>query len=181
MTCIVGIQKNKWVWIGGDSAATSLNGGQKLIQDSKVFKVNNLVFGVCGLPKVLNHLKFNVKFPNRKSTVNSRKYISSTLLPLIKKELIAADCVENTGGTYSFAGAIMFGYAGVLYTIQSNFQVINNAANYDAIGSGSEIALGSLHSTRGDNNTKRRILSALEASAANNSTVRPPYSIVKSR
>jgi ATP-dependent protease HslVU (ClpYQ) peptidase subunit len=178
MTCIVGIEQGNTVFIGGDSAATSSDLKQRVIADRKVFVIGEFAFGVCGLPKVMDALRFNIKFPQQAKGTDDREYIASEFIPTFKAGLQSEGCVliHKDHGEY-FQGAILVGYRGKLYNVESNFQVITSAYGFDSVGSGSDIAMGSLHATK-SLRPKKRILQALEASAINNAGVRPPFAIV---
>ena len=177
MTCIVGIERKGKVFIGADSAGTFGNLSQRVLSDKKVFLNGNVLIGVCGLPKVMDLLHHRVKFPKQK-VGTSREFVSRTLIPFIQSALEGADCLQKHNGDVSFEGALLVGYAGKLYNIESNLQIVTSAYGFDSVGSGSDIAIGSLHATVGDRNVERRILKALEASAINNAGVRPPFTIL---
>lgn len=180
MTCIVGIQKGNKVWLGGDSAATSGDLGQLLIADKKVFVNDELgvAFGICGSPKIIDPLRFT-KFTKQARHENDREYVSTVLVPEIKEAFKKSGCViDNPNHGELFEGTILIGAKGKLYRMECNFQLITNAYGFDAIGSGADIAIGSLHATKAANNPKQRILMALEASAIGNAGVRPPFTIV---
>ena len=76
-------------------------------------------------------------------------------------------------------GALLIGFRGKLYQMQGNFQLITTKEGYDAVGSGGNIALGSLHSTTGWFSTQKRIKAALDAACRANAGCRPPFTIVK--
>jgi len=178
MTCIVGIEHGNTVFVGGDSAATGGDLSQRVIADKKVFVIGEFAFGVCGLPKVMDALRFNIKFPQQVKGTDDRQYIASEFIPTFKAGLQKEGCVlvHKEHGEY-FQGAILVGYRAKLYHVEANFQVITSAYGFDAVGSGANIAIGSLHATK-SLSPKKRILQALEASAINNAGVRPPFAIV---
>lgn len=173
MTAIVGIQKSGRVWLGGDSAATSGDLSQRVIGDSKVFIVGDIAFGVCGLPKVMDVLRDAIKYP-RQTGNDSRSFMTNELIPAIKNALKHHGCVQND----EFHGSALIGYRGLLYCLEGNFQIITNAYGFDAVGSGADIAIGSLHATRSTRNPHKRILMALEAASINNAGVRPPFNVI---
>jgi hypothetical protein len=177
MTCIVGIERKGVVWLGGDSAATNGNGDQMLIADSKVFVNGDVAFGICGSPKIFDPLKFT-KFTKQKKGEDVREFVAKHLVPEIKTAMKEAGCVQDGE---QFEGAVLFGVGGKLFRMESNFQLICDTHRFDSVGSGANIAIGSLHSTKNDGNPKRRILLALEASATGNAGVRPPFTVVNVR
>ena len=182
----MGVQDRKKVFIGGDSAMTTPDGTQRLYGEGKVFTTGRVLFGVCGLPKVINALRDVLEVPDQPRGVEDAKYISKFLIPAIKECLWETGCSnegdteEDREGEY-FEGSFLMGYKGKLYRVECNFQVITSSYGFDAVGSGQDIAIGSLHATVNEKNTKKRCLQALEASAINNSGVRPPFLILESK
>jgi ATP-dependent protease HslVU (ClpYQ) peptidase subunit len=178
MTCIVGVEHKGTVWLGGDSAATGSDGSQMLIADSKVFVNGAVAFGICGSPKILDPLKLT-KFTKQKRTQDLREFIAKSLIPEIKSAFKEAGCiVQHPEHGELFEGSILFGTNGKLFRMECNFQIIADAHMFDSIGSGANIAIGSLHATTKDTNPNRRILTALKASSIANAGVRPPFKVV---
>lgn len=186
MTCIVGIQSNNKVSIGGDSALTSPDGAQRSYGEGKVFLNGKVLFGVCGLPKVINALRDVLDVPEQPKGVDDQKYVSKFLIPAIKECLWETGC-SNQGDTEEdregefFEGSFLMGHKGKLYRVECNFQVITSSYGFDAVGSGQDIAIGSLHASKKEKDAKKRILEALESSSINNSGVRPPFLILESK
>jgi len=178
MTCIVGINQGRTVWIGGDSAMTGGDLGQGISLDPKVFIIaDEFAFGICGSPKLMNVLCHNFDIKKQK-TGDDNKYFCSEFITSLKEAFVAGGCtVDHPEHGTCFEGELLAGYRGRLYRIQSNFQIITDAYGFTSVGSGSDIAIGSLHATKNDH-PKRRILKALEASAIANAAVRPPFNIV---
>ena len=75
-------------------------------------------------------------------------------------------------------GTFLVGYNGKLYTINSDYQVGIPADTFDAVGSGSDLALGAMFATKNLEPVKR-IKLALEAASTFNAGVAPPFRIVK--
>lgn len=181
MTCIVGIQQGNTVYLGGDSAATGGDLSQMVIADKKVFVNGDIAFGICGSPKIIDPLMFT-KFPKQPKGMGDREFVSTQLVPSIKDAFAKAGCMrmDEKHGEH-FEGAILFGIAGKLYRMEPNFQLLTDAYGFDAVGSGQDIAIGSLHATKGNRNARSRIMKALEASAIANAGVRPPFVVVSVR
>jgi ATP-dependent protease HslVU (ClpYQ) peptidase subunit len=179
MTCIVGVTNGKNVWLGGDSAGTAGDMSRTIIKDPKVFVRDEIGFGVCGSPKVMDVLAHAIELP-KQTDGTDRSFLVGQLVPAIRRGLKKFDAVfkHPQHGTL-FEGALLIGYRGCLYQLESNFQLIQAANGFDATGSGGELARGSLQSTRGVGDPKKRILIALEASAAANAGVAPPFVVVK--
>lgn len=177
MTCIVAIGKNGVSWLGGDSAATSGDLSKRIIGESKVFLKKNIAFGIAGSPKILNALMNTENFNMMPKVSDLDTLVHNHVIPLVKKSLDEFDCLTSDG---MFEGAILFGTKGKVFRVESNFQVISCIHNFDSIGSGSDIAMGSLHSTK-SLSPRKRITLALEASADNNAGVCAPFNIVSTK
>jgi hypothetical protein len=175
MTVIVGIVKNGTVWLGGDSAGTNQRGGQKLIADPKVFVKDDIAFGVCGSPKVMDRLRHATELPSWDGKTPEREFLIRQVVPTIKSSLEAGECLEGSG----MPGALLIGFRGHLYQMQGNFQLITTQTGFDSVGCGADIALGSLHSTVSMWSTRKRVITALTAACAGNSGCRPPFVVVK--
>jgi hypothetical protein len=81
---------------------------------------------------------------------------------------------QEQGGTF------LVGLADRLYVVHSDFQIARSADGYAAVGSGDDIALGSLHGTRG-RAPRWRINAALSAAAHHSSVVTPPFVVEMGR
>lgn len=179
MTCIVGVEHKGSVWMGGDSAATDNSFNRTIIKDPKVFIKNNVGFGVCGLPKVMDAVAHGLEIPTQKSGQTDRQFLVSTLVPALREGLERFDCIEKHPEYGSiFHGSMLIGYRGKVYDLQSNFQFVHNSEGFASAGSGGELAKGSLISTKGMSNPKKRILTALQVSTAN-AGVAPPFVVIQ--
>jgi ATP-dependent protease HslVU (ClpYQ) peptidase subunit len=76
-------------------------------------------------------------------------------------------------------GQILVGFRGRLFDIDGeNYQVEEEVGGYNAIGSGTDLALGAMYATRDrDIPPESRIEVALRAAADHNATIRGPFYI----
>lgn len=183
MTVIAGLvdKQEGVVWIGADSAGTQEDGRLTLRSDPKVFVVGPLLIGGTTSFRMLQLLRFHLVVPEYTPSHDDDPYRF-----LVTKVVDAVrDCLK-TGGfaarrdEQEEGGSFLVGFAGHLYCIQDDYQVREAAEGYDAIGSGDELALGSLHTTanpwvcfRGED----RVKMALEAAQAHSAFVREPFLI----
>lgn len=176
MTCIVGLIKGSSVWLGGDRAATGGGLNRTLIKEPKVFEKNNIGFGICGLPKVMDALQHAIELPPYDGG-DAKTYLVGSVVPAVREGLKKLECTEEHNGQQYFAGQLLIGFRRRLFQLESNFQLIESSRGFDAVGSGAEPALGSLRSTRG--NPRKRLLEALKVSAENNAGVAPPFDVIE--
>ena len=77
-------------------------------------------------------------------------------------------------------GTFLVGVRGELFTIMEDYQVGQSADGFDAVGSGTDLALGALYATReGPFRPRQRVRMALAAAERFNAGVRGPF-LVKS-
>ena len=178
MTCIVAVAKEGTVWLGGDRAAVDGALSKTIIGDPKVFMRGELGIGVCGSPKVMDALAHVIDVPVQRSGT-PRSFLVGTLVPALRDGLRALDCTseEKEYGT-CFRGAVLLAYRGDVYTMEMNFQLIKGSRGYASVGSGAELALGSLGETWRIDNPRKRVLAALQAAADGNAGVAPPFDVV---
>lgn len=179
MTCIVGIVKGGTVWIGGDSAGTDSSLNRILTRDPKAFVVGDYAFGVSGSPKVMDAVRYGAHIPDWEMGVEDRSHLVNNVVPHLRETMLKLDCAGPTQeGGIGFKGALLVGFNGRLYQLQSNFQLVQSSENFASVGSGSALALGALHSSRHETSPRKRINQALEVAAAGNAGVAPPFVVV---
>jgi hypothetical protein len=81
-----------------------------------------------------------------------------------------------------FGGTFLVGFKGRLFRIADDFQVGESEHGFDACGSGEDVALGSLFSTRllTARSAQERLEEALRAAETFNAGVRGPFHFVES-
>src|SRR5262245_59840135 len=107
MTCIVGLVKDDSVWLGGDRAATDRGLNRTIIKEPKVFEKNNIGFGVCGLPKVMDALQHAADLPPYNNCDNVKSYLVNQIVPVVRETLKKLECTEEHNGQQYFHGAML--------------------------------------------------------------------------
>lgn len=173
MTCIVGIEHKGTVWIGADSAGTNGRMDQRIRADKKVFIKGEFIIGFCGSFRAGQLLTCNLDVLPQPDGVDDFTFLVNEFTAAVKKCLspLKEDDPESAHPNF------LFGYRGKLYGIEGDYQISKSEDEFDSVGSGSDIAIGALHASKGDG-IKKRILRALEASAKNNAAVRPPFHVM---
>lgn len=178
MTCIVGVAKEGTVWLGGDRAAVDNGLSRTIIGDPKVFLLGELGVGVCGLPKVMDAVAHAIQLPKQRSGT-PRGFLVSELVPALRAGLKSLDCTtEEAGYGTCFNGAMLLAYRGEVYTLEGNFQLVKGSKGHASVGSGAELARGSLMETWRFDSPRKRVMAALKAAADGNAGVAPPFDIV---
>jgi ATP-dependent protease HslVU (ClpYQ) peptidase subunit len=173
MSCIVGIVEKDHVVIGGDSAA-SIGTSITTIKDPKVFKVGSWLFGCAGSFRFMQLMKYSFK-PPKLATKEIHRYLCTEFVTEIMNlcETGGINKIEN--GKF---GSMLIGYNNRLFELDSDMQIMENINGISSIGSGSDIALGSLYTSIGVN-AHQRCLKALEASDFYCTGVSKPFTILR--
>ncbi|MBR2240132.1 MAG: hypothetical protein IKO49_01090 [Bacilli bacterium] len=179
MTCCIGyIAKNKMYFVG-DTAGTDDDNVQETRRDSKVFKLNNILFATAGSFRMRDLLMYNLVIPRLGKDEDIDKYVRTKLINNIRKLFIDNGvCIKTDESDQVSPGEILIGIKNRLYKIESDFQVGEAIKHYNAIGAGSREALGALDMYGKYNNypdddidIKLLIDNAIEVAAGRNATV----------
>lgn len=181
MTCIVAVKSNKKVYIGGDSAAVAeLSVNTR--KDSKVFINGKFIIGFAGSFRLGQIMRFHFTPPRHLKSKDDYDYMCTDFIKRMQKTLEDNGFSgENKRSEKETSGQMLVGYNGELYEIYEDYQVGIVHDPYNAIGSGGEIALGSLHTTHTIENRltpNQKITAALDAASRYNAGVLPPYNIL---
>lgn len=173
MTCIAGIAQNGKVWIGGDSAGVNSYGHLQLRRDSKVFKNGEYLIGVSGSWRAMQELKF-CYLPDGPPRKDQRtfQWMVEMFLPALR------EAVEKVPDAGDFEALV--GLRGKLFHVYGTSQVSEETADFEACGSGAQVARGSLYSTDFEQfaTPTSRITVALQAAERFCSGVRGPFNIL---
>lgn len=180
MTCIVGLVDGDNVYIGGDSAGVA---GVDLIirADEKVFRNGPFIMGFTSSFRMGQLLRYKFNPPEHPWScgipMDTYKFMVAVFIDEVRK------CLKDGGyaieeNKQESGGTFLVGYRNRLFIIDSDYQVGESQDGFSAVGCGSQIALGSLYSTK-DKPTGNRIKAALEAAERFNTGVRGPFTILK--
>lgn len=180
MTCIVGIETDCGVLIGGDSAGVS---GWSLTTraDEKVFTRSGYAFGFTTSFRMGQLLRYTGTLPTASGVSDSKldSFLVAKFIPAVRDLLRDGGWLEVDKSRES-GGAFLLGVRGRLYEVESDFQVGRSVDGYAAVGCGYDLALGALHATRGlDLSPELRARWALEAAAHHSAGVTAPFAFVE--
>lgn len=178
MTCIVALCHQGKVYVGGDAASTNVwSLGQSLTLQPKVFEKSEMVIGCAGSPRQAQIVRYHTDFSRRHPDMDGHEYLVNTVAETIRHTLKSYDTVITKDGVDSIESNFIVAHGDRLYTIYSDMAVIEAQTPYAAIGSGQDLALGSLHTSPVEMDPIQRLTKALEAAAAFNAGVRAPFTI----
>jgi hypothetical protein len=181
----VGMQRDGVVYIGADSQGTSHHIKQTR-SDPKVFAKGPFIIGMAGSFRYGQILRFKFEPPpHHPPDKDDYEYMVTDFVDAATESLESGgflttkEGVKNTSvqGAYGYA---LIGYKGKLYYFGQDLQIGIVAEGYDAIGSGFEIALGAMWVLMQRKIKPEEMLElALRAASELNTTVGPPYVILK--
>lgn len=175
MTCIVGVQHEGNVYIGGDSAGVS---GLDIVSraDKKVFRNNEYIMGFTSSFRMgqLLHYSFD---PPPAPTKDLERFMVTDFIDAIRECFKDGGWMTTNSGQDE-GGTFLVGVHGQLYAIYDDFQIGRSGHKYDAVGCGDSYALGSLHSTAGQEPVSR-VRCALKAAERHSAGVSGPFTILK--
>lgn len=174
MTCIVGLVENKTVYMGGDSAGVA---GYSLSvrADEKVFLNGPCIFGFTSSFRMGQLLRYALKIPDHDPRIEVNKYMVTIFIDSVR-ECLKNGGFQQTKDGVNVGGCFLVGYQGCLFSVESDYQIGQVHERFMAVGCGTDIALGSLYSTKSVN-ARKRVTLALEAAEQFNAGVRRPFII----
>ncbi|MBA2678449.1 MAG: hypothetical protein H0U76_08665 [Ktedonobacteraceae bacterium] len=181
MTCIVGIAYDGITTIAGDSAATNGSSQQVIRADSKVFVVGECIFGCGSSFRMIQLLRYSLRLPTYSDDSDIFEYMATAFINAVRECLKQGGYAREENGREE-GGKFLVGLRGTLFTVESDYQIEEAMAGYNAVGSGDDIALGALFATRNVGmGPAERLELALQAASYHNSDTRPPFVFVSTR
>ena len=179
MTAIVGIVEKKEVWIGGDSAGV---GGLSIDSrtEPKVFQNGEFLIGFTTSFRMGQLLEFEFNPPGHNEGESGIGFMVRKFIPEVISCLRGGGFLATEDGRVS-GGSFLVGHRGELFEVDDDFQVFSVRQGFHAVGCGTDIALGSLHTSQGKLPAKKRIKAALKAAAEFSAGVRGPFTILRAR
>jgi ATP-dependent protease HslVU (ClpYQ) peptidase subunit len=184
VTCIVGLVEGGVTYIGADSIGS--NSYTKTIRkDKKVFKLKDTDKAIIGFTSSFRMgqllMYANNLLDKRDEDKIDHEYLVTKFVPEVIQLFEKGGFSRNESGEKS-GGSFLLGFKDRLYSIDGDFQVGENALNYDACGSGEEFAKGSLHSTNGFNlPPEQRVRKALQAASEFSLYVGGPFYVLNTK
>lgn len=182
MTCIIGLEHDGKVYMGGDSAS---NGGweTRVHVHSKVWRTQYLLIGISGSHRAGQVVRLNLErhLPEGQtpSPANAYRFALEYVVPAFQAVMKECNLTEKAEREENFpSGGFLIGCAGHLYTLWSNFALTEFAEGYTAIGQGEPYALGAM-AALSDLPPKKRIKRALKIAGQFCNGVCGPYYVME--
>lgn len=178
MTCIIGLERDGVLWIGGDSAAYREDEVNTRVEP-KVWRAGKFIFGFSGSFRIGQLLRWGFKPPknNRDSDI---EYMVIDFVDALKDLLTQKGASTRGESGDTFDAEIVVGYKRRLYVVESDFNVSTRTDTYVSSGGGTPYALGALWILESEGSLPPEVVieKALNASAQYCPSVKPPFSII---
>jgi ATP-dependent protease HslVU (ClpYQ) peptidase subunit len=144
MTCIVGIEHDGKVYMGGDSAGAS-GWDIKNISCKKVFVKDHLIIGYTWSWRMGQIIEFAEDIPclTDEFKKDGYAYLVKSFVPYIRK-LFKDEGFSTIKDNFETGGNFLVGINGKLYEIQQDFSVLRSTDGFAAVGCGANYALGAM-------------------------------------
>jgi ATP-dependent protease HslVU (ClpYQ) peptidase subunit len=182
VTCIVAVEHEGAVWMGGDSAAVKHDSMQMmLMREPKVFVNGPVIFGISGSPRMGQILRYVLAVPSQPDDKSDAAWMATDFANAVRSAFSSAGWMRVKEGAEE-GGFFLAGYRGKLYLVEDDFVALELRRGYEAIGTGGPYALGALHAMRGLPGAMCvdvQIARALDAAESLNAGVRGPFTILR--
>jgi ATP-dependent protease HslVU (ClpYQ) peptidase subunit len=183
MTLIIGITQDNQTYMGGDAAASS-ECDIELRQNPKVFYNGAYMMGYTTSFRMGQLLQYELDpknpTPEDLATPDSIvRFMVTEFIPQVRT-LFDDSGFSKIETNVESAGNFIVAVGNYLFGIESDYQVGLSTLPYLAVGSGAQVARGSLYTTQHLNMTAQdRIAVAMEAAQTFVNTVAAPVTIIK--
>lgn len=181
VTCIVGLVHNdELTYMGGDAAASPPGGGsQTIIAQPKVFTVSNgdFLVGITGQPRLAQLMQFAFTPPEHEFGMSTAEYMATNFVDAMRRTVEKGGMEMSDHGQEVVDGGLLVAYRCRLFVVGNRFEILEAAAPFHAVGSGTRAALGALYATQG-RDPFERVCAALDAAEFINTTVRRPFRVL---
>lgn len=138
MTCIISLEQNGKVYLGGDSYIENDSGIPETCVGSKVFRIQNLVFGICGSVRCEQILKRTLREHVLKPVGES--FVEQELPELLIEAMDGMLQTSEAGLVMPSQSLFLLGVNGKAFILEDDFSVWRSAKPWNAIGAGAVIA-----------------------------------------
>lgn len=175
MTCIVAIEDGRRTWVASDTGVT-VSDGSKDNASGKIWvhKETGIAFGVAGNLSLGQAVRYGLRVPKPTSRMSGMEWCVRKLVPAIRRALVEVAQFDEDG-LIELHMVVAFG--GEVYEIDPSLAVTRSPRGYVAIGSGCDIAHGSLFSTK-KQLPKRRACMAVESACAHHAGCSLPIEVL---
>lgn len=188
MTCIVGLLADNALHMGCDSFVGSYyTHGLLPADENKLFKLplrviggpaESMLFGYAGTIRVCQVVKHNLELPlfDPDESESNTTFLINKVIPAIKRVHASHGVMHVQDGVETAESSFLVGWRNRLYYVGGDYSVVPAPTPYLALGSGEDVAMGSLQSTTNPGWAPiERLRRALKAASDTTNFVREPF------
>ena len=181
MTCIVGIERDGEVWMGGDSALTdSATMALRVMEDEKIFMNDQMLIGCCSSLRTLQLMRYAFVQPDKGERKDDVSFLATDFMDAVRNMQREKGIMKREADVEVQDAHFLIGYNGRLYVVEDDHQVYRTRDGFAAIGCGSDLALGAMYALRSSTRSPEEIIEiALEAAETFSAGVKRPFHIMK--
>lgn len=142
MTCIAGVVHEGRAKIAGDRWCGEWSGYR--LASPKIWRSPWFVVGLTGYPRMQQVLQYHGSDIPAPLSSCPQAYLVSEFVPHLRELLKRHGVAEVKDSKESADSTMLIGMKGRLFEVNSNFQVIEAALPFNAVGCGSDFAKGAL-------------------------------------
>ena len=178
MTCIVAIRDTDRVWMGADSAGSSEH-RLRTYANAKVFQRGDWIIGYTTSFRMGQLLQYKLQLPRPpEDPLEIEGYMVTDFIDAVRHTFKKGG-MSTKRNEAEMGGSFLVGYQEQLFQVQDNYQVMVPNQDFDAAGTGQDVALGSLYTTAGRvKGPRQRLTIALEAAQQFCRGVRAPFTVI---
>lgn len=192
MTCIVGLVRDRTVYLGGDRAGANEYWQMTVQAVPKVFSLSlnivtggrtfereaRLAIGYTTSFRMGQLLRHHLEVPQWNGLIRDAEgWVVHDLIPAIRAVLDAGGYTKKEHNREE-GGTLLVGFAGQLFRVGDDFGATRAIDGYNAIGHGGAIAVGALFAAPEDMPPEETIRLALRASEHHSAGVRAPFDVI---
>ena len=179
MTCIVALEHEGKVWMGGDAAASCNNDIVRRV-NPKVFIKGDFLIGYSGSFRIGQLLQYSFTPVKPAHKQSDMEYMVVSFIDSLREMLKYKGALMKEDEGDAQDSEFIVGYRGKIYVVESDFHLGTPLNPYAASGSGAPYALGALYALSKVNNIspQKKVEKALRASAEYCTGVCAPFTIL---
>lgn len=139
MTCILGYADEKNMYIAGDACGSNGQYYSKR-KDDKVFKKGEMLFGYTTSFRMGHLLQWKFVIPKHRKDISTMEYMNTLFIDEVIK-CFSENAYVKVDKEVKAGGHFIVCYDGIVFSIDSDFQVGINEGNLDGCGCGAIAAL----------------------------------------
>lgn len=147
MTCIAAIKAEDGIYMMADRQASSEYRVRYYCAKPKIFIRSGMLIGMAGSGTDALIVEHRMEFPEHASDEDAFTYLAKRWLPAYREALKEEERITERDGKKIAESVVLIGYQGELFEVDDEFDLVDEREGIAAIGSGHDLAKGSLYTT----------------------------------